>query len=86
MSSHDGDRLPASLDEILAQSKAAVIQNVRMQHRAAEAANANRIEAIIMAISFGATWTELGAAMGMSRQAANKRFANAVKPRTTRKH
>ena len=63
----------------LGMAKGTLLQNVTMTHRLAEAHNANRIEAIRMALDFGATWAELGASMGMSRQAAHRRFGNGVK-------
>lgn len=47
---------------------------VTMQHRLAEAAVANRHHAIDEARRWGATWHELGLALGMSRQAAHKHF------------
>jgi hypothetical protein len=47
---------------------------VTMMHRSAEAATANRRQAIERARAWGATWEELGEAMAMSRQAAHKRF------------
>jgi hypothetical protein len=79
---------PASLDEVMERVKMAVLQNVRMQHRAAEAATANRIEAIRMALDLDATWADIGAAMGMSRQLAHRRFGNGVRGTTAirRKH
>jgi hypothetical protein len=57
-----------------AQAKAAVIMNVRMYHRLAEANIDNRQDAVDMARDFGASWDELGKAMGISRQSAQKRF------------
>lgn len=60
------------------QVKAAALAHVRSQHREAEASLLTRIEAIRVARSFGATWTELGEAMGMSRQTAHKRFGSYI--------
>ena len=56
-----------------------ILQGVAMWNRTAEASNMNRIESIMMALDFGGTWEHVGKAMGMSRQAANKRFGQAVK-------
>lgn len=49
---------------------------VTMQHRQAEAAIANRQHAIQQAREYGASWEELGASLGMSRQMAHKRFGH----------
>jgi len=60
-------------------AKRAVLNMVTMWNRTADASNANRIESIRTALEFGATWSELGAAMGISRQLAHRRFANGVR-------
>lgn len=60
-------------------AKRAVLQAVKNDHRWAEAAIANRNDSIRRALEFGATWNELGVAMGLSRQAAHRRFNGAVK-------
>ena len=59
-------------------AKEVCLQNISVHHRTADAAHLNRVEAISMAIRFGATWEEIGAAMGMTKQMANKRFAKLV--------
>lgn len=55
------------------------LQNVTMNHREAETYIANRIEAIKMALGLGATWEQVGESMGMSRQAAHRRFHNGAR-------
>lgn len=68
-------------------ARRAMLQIVTMANRNAETAIENRVDAINMALERGATWTELGAAMGMSRQAAHKRFNGRAKPSSSgRKH
>lgn len=64
---------------IVAQAKATCLEHVTETHRTAVAAIDNRIDAMRMAVRFGATWTELGAAMGMSKQAAHSRFAESLR-------
>lgn len=66
---HDNERLPDAA--IISESYLAW---VTMEHRRAEAACANRLDAIERARAWGATWEQLGAAMGMTRQTAHKRF------------
>lgn len=58
----------------MADALTAVLQHVRAAHREAETAILNRAEMIEAARSFGASWEQLGQAMGMSRQTAHKRF------------
>lgn len=58
--------------------RAVTLRHVLIGHQLAETAIANRIELIRMARSFGATWDEIGAALGMSRQTAHKRFGHVV--------
>jgi hypothetical protein len=53
---------------------------VTMQFRTAEAAMMNLRQAIDWAREWGASWTDLGNAMGMSRQAAHKRFGGGPTP------
>lgn len=55
---------------------AAVLQQLTMQCRYADAANANMAEVVVMARQFGASWEAIGAACGMSRQGAHKRWAS----------
>jgi hypothetical protein len=45
-----------------------------MAHRDAEAAVANRIDMIVACLKLGASWTDIGAATGLSRQQAHRRF------------
>ena len=59
-------------------AKEATLLHVTAAHRDAEAAIANRRDMIETARGFGATWDEIGAACGMSRQTAHKRFGNGV--------
>lgn len=59
-------------------AKAAALAHVTNTHREAETAIANRLEMLRTARTFGATWDDLGAAMGMSRQTAHKRFGSSV--------
>lgn len=54
--------------------KQLMLAQVRMAHVHAEAAVEIRNTALRMARAGGCTWTELGEAMDMSRQAANRRF------------
>lgn len=54
--------------------KAAALLHVTAANRSAEAISANRVELIKAARSFGATWAEIGVALGVSRQTAHKRF------------
>jgi predicted DNA-binding protein (UPF0251 family) len=61
------------------EAKRIILQNVTMYHREAETALANRFEAIKMALSLDATWDQIGESMGMSRQAAHRRFNNGIK-------
>lgn len=51
---------------------------VTMQHRQAEASDANQVHAIQEARLWGCSWQEIGEALGMTRQAAHKRFARFV--------
>ena len=51
---------------------------VTMHHRTAEAAIANRLSAIENARRLGATWQQIADALGLTRQAAHKRFGRAV--------
>ena len=55
---------------------AATLLHVASAHRAAEAAIASRADMIQAARDFGASWDDLGRVMGMSRQAAHKRFGD----------
>lgn len=76
----DGDISGYAADDAVrtAQIKEAALQHVRAAHREAEVLIQNRIEMLIAARSFGATWDDLGAAMSMSRQTAHKRFGRQV--------
>lgn len=55
-----------------------LIEQVRATHVAAEAAAVNRVSAIRLARNLGVTWEDIGDAMGMSRQAVHRRFAQLV--------
>jgi hypothetical protein len=55
--------------------KRIALEQVENTHRLCEAALANRIRAVQLARELGASWDEIGAAMGMSRQSAHKHFA-----------
>ena len=57
------------------EAKAASLLHLEATHREAEAAHTARIMSIRVAQSFGASWSDIGAATGMSRQAAHNRFA-----------
>ena len=61
-------------DEQASTIKASYLEWVAMMHNNAEAAIVNRTKAIAMAREWGATWEELGETMGMTRQAAHRRF------------
>lgn len=51
-----------------------------MTHRFAEMAIANRRESVALAREVGATWEDIGRAMGMTRQLAHKRFGRGLDP------
>lgn len=65
---------PVSHDD----AKATSLLHLTAEHRLAEAAVASRLDAMRMARGFGATWEEIGAAMGISRQTANKKYGREV--------
>lgn len=54
------------------------LEQVGTTNRLAEAAIANRIAAVELARGLGLSWTAIGAAMGVSRQTAHKRFGQLV--------
>lgn len=56
----------------------ACLAHVTSSHRLAEAALASRSDMLRAARDLGATWEQLGEAMGMSRQTAHKRFAHVL--------
>jgi hypothetical protein len=56
----------------------AVLLQVKMTHDNAETAIGIRIMAVQMARNDGCTWTEIGDALGISRQSAQKRFGQLV--------
>lgn len=51
---------------------------VRMMNLFAEASAAVRLDAITSARNAGASWTAIGAVMGMTRQQAHKKFGAVV--------
>lgn len=69
MESHDGNQ-----PVLNGQVKAAALAMLRSRHLETEASIQTRLETIRGARVFGATWAEVGEAMGMSRQTAHKRF------------
>jgi hypothetical protein len=56
----------------------AIVSHISMCHRMAEASIANRVDAVIIARRLDVHWTEIGAAMGMTRQTAHRRFSDDV--------
>lgn len=60
-------------------AKITCLENLSIHHRLAEAVTENRLDAVRMALRFQATWAEIGAAMGMSKAAAHKKFAHLVR-------
>ena len=54
------------------------LDRVTMTHRLAEAVDHNRIDSIRLARDTGASWEQIGRALGMTRQAAHKRYASLV--------
>lgn len=54
----------------------ALLARLVARHRAAEHAIADRADTVRQARSFGATWEQIGDAMGITRQAAHKRFGS----------
>jgi predicted DNA-binding protein (UPF0251 family) len=58
--------------------KRLALEQVKTTHRLAEAAAENRITALRLARELDVSWEAIGEAMGMSRQTAHKRFAQAV--------
>lgn len=60
------------------EARAAALIHVKAAHEEAEAAIQTRIAMIRSARDFGASWHDVGEAMGMSRQTAHKRFGQYV--------
>jgi hypothetical protein len=58
------------------EARDAILRHLAVAHRAADVANASRAELVRQARMFGATWDQIGEALGMTRQAAHKRFSN----------
>lgn len=58
--------------------KRIALEQVATTHALAEVATQNRIAAIRLARDLDLSWEAIGAAMGMSRQTAQKRFGHAV--------
>lgn len=59
-----------------AEVRAALLAHLAAVHRDTETSATNRAEMVEQARLLGATWDEIGAALGMTRQAAHKRFGN----------
>jgi len=55
---------------------AAVLTLLAAAHRDFETSAAMRVDMVRQARMFGATWDDIGNALGMTRQAAHKRFAD----------
>jgi hypothetical protein len=53
---------------------AGALSRLVREHRVAEAICENRRDTVRSALRLGATWTDIGNATGMSRQAAHGRF------------
>lgn len=70
----------------LQRARSAVLAHLVGMHRTAEAAIQNRAEGVEQARRFGATWQDIGEALGMTRQAAYKKFGEQQQPRKAGKH
>lgn len=51
---------------------------VRVSHQLAETTKRNRLTLIKLARDMGASWDQIGAAMGMNRQTAHKQFSQQI--------
>ena len=58
-------------------AREAVLAQLRAAHRLADAVTTNRAEMVREARRFGASWQDIGDAIGMTRQSAHKRFGAA---------
>ena len=69
MTDSDGDR-PVTVDEVID----AALAHVAIQHRIEETARSNLALMIEAARGLGATWSDVGRVLGVSRQYAARRY------------
>ena len=62
------------IDSVTAPDKSRLLETVSAASAAYEAARDGLHEAVRAALDHGATWTDIGAVLGVSRQAAFQRF------------
>lgn len=65
-------------DDYKEQHRRELLEDLQYRHEQTDLHQRERIRRMRLAREAGASWTEIGAAIGMSRQAAHKRYGREV--------